>query len=176
MYTYTPDTSSDPHATDSDDSDIDAWDSDDGSSVASEDDGIFEIFDDEEFPTPSTMTTSTSHAMRLNRKNSPNSKALLKDDDDDTSPESDSISPTRSRPRSFLRKRNGGLLWSTHTFFHNRKQKRILYITTWARKKSDRSLMTRSYDMEGFKAWDGAMGAGARVFGLKSRSWSVSSA
>lgn len=166
VYTYTPDMPSDPHATDSDDSNADAWDSDDTSSLGSDDEGVFEMFDEEEFPLPSTSPTQ---AIKLNE--SPKLRPTLKDEDD-TSPESGSASPTRSRPRSF-RKRNGGLLWSTHTFFHNRKQKRILYITTWARKKSDQSLMTRSHDLEGFKAWDGALGAGARAFGLKSRSWST---
>lgn len=169
VYTYTPDMSSDPHATDSDDSDADGWDSDETSSLGSEDDGVFEMFDEEEFPLPSSSPTQ---ALKLNENDLSKIRSRLKDDEG-TSPDSDSASPTRSRPRNFFRKRNGGLLWSTHTFFHNRKQKRILYITTWARKKSDQSLMTRSHDPEGFKAWDGALGAGARAFGLKSRNWST---
>jgi len=168
VYTYTPDMSSDPHATDSDDDDADAWDSDETSSFGSEEDGVFEMFDDEEFPLPTTRVTSQSP--QLDKNSSPPSRRPPKDDVD-TSPESESTS--RSRPRSLFRKRGGGFLWSTHTFFHNRKQKRILYITTWARKKSDQSLMTRSQGMEGFRAWDGGMGAGARAFGLRSRSWSV---
>jgi len=172
VYTYTPDMSSDPHATDSDDDDADAWDSDETSSFESQDDGVFEMFDDDdELPVPTARPTSRSP--QLDKTGSPPSRRSSKDEDVETSPESDSVSPTRSRPRSLFRKRNGGFLWSTHTFFHNRKQKRILYITTWSRKKSDQSLMTRSQDLEGFKAWDGAMGAGARAFGLKSRSWSV---
>jgi len=173
VYTYTPDLSSDPHATDSDDSDAEAWDSDETSSLGSDDDGVFEMFDEEEFPLPSTA--APSQAMKLGHKGSPRKRPTLKDDED-TSFESDSASPTRTRPRSLFRKRSGGgFLWSTHTFFHNRKQKRILYITTWARKKTNQNLMTRSYDLEGFRAWDGATGAGARAFGLKSRSLSVSS-
>jgi len=163
LYTYTPDALSDPHSMDSDDED-EGWDSEDASSEGP-DEGVFDFFDDE------VMTPTVPSRRKINRplRLRTESPVPLFPDDEDTSPESVSTSPTRFRPRSFMRKRSGGgLLWSTHAFFHNRKQKRILYITTWARKKSNESPMTRSQEMEGFKAWDGAVGAGARAFGLHS--------
>src|ERR1700761_7991549 len=153
---------SDPHATDSDSED-EMWDSDETSSVDSNDEGVFEFFDDVDEPTTAVDRLST-RPLRV-RTSSPNPILLSSEN---TSPDSPTASPVRSRPRTFMRKPHGGLLWSTHSFFHNRKLKRILYVTTWARKKVGENMMTSSQDMEGFKAGDGAIGAGARAFGLKS--------
>ncbi|KAJ4479924.1 Maf1 regulator-domain-containing protein [Lentinula aciculospora] len=72
---------------------------------------------------------------------------------------------------------NGGntLLWSSHWFFLNRKQKRILYVTVWARKRSLHSMPDTPVDeeyfvfqkeKERFRGWEGAAGAGARALGL----------
>ncbi|KAJ3991707.1 Maf1 regulator-domain-containing protein [Lentinula boryana] len=85
--------------------------------------------------------------------------------------------------------RPGGntLLWSSHWFFLNRKQKRILYVTVWARKRSLDSMPDTPVDEEYFSdgsplamrfpvalpkgkerflGWEGAAGAGARALGL----------
>jgi hypothetical protein len=159
LYSYTPDMQSDPHATDSDQED-EAWDSDDASSVGSNEEGVFDFFDEDDV----VVDKSSQQRSRV-RMSSPRPVYF---NDDDTSPDSLSTSPTRSRPRNFMRKPHGGLLWSTHSFFHNRKLKRILYITTWARKKVGEDMMTSSQQLEGFEAWDGAIGAGARAFGLSS--------
>jgi len=163
LYSYTPDMQSDPHATDSDDEE-EMWDSDETSSVGSDDGGVFE-FDDDDDDEPTTMVDRISTRPLRVRTSSP--KPIFPSSEN-TSPDSLSASPVRSRPRTFMRKPHGGLLWSTHSFFHNRKLKRILYVTTWARKKVGKSMTTSSQDMEGFKAWEGAIGAGARAFGLKS--------
>ncbi|KAJ3861624.1 Maf1 regulator-domain-containing protein [Lentinula novae-zelandiae] len=66
------------------------------------------------------------------------------------------------------------LLWSSHWFFLNRKQKRILYVTVWARKRSMDSMPETPVDeelfptagKERFLGWEGAAGAGARALGL----------
>ncbi|KAJ3752346.1 Maf1 regulator-domain-containing protein [Lentinula raphanica] len=61
------------------------------------------------------------------------------------------------------------LLWSSHWFFLNRKQKRILYVTVWARKRSLNSMPDTPVDEEYFErflGWEGSVGAGARALGL----------
>lgn len=82
-----------------------------------------------------------------------------------------SSSPTRNRMR--LR---GSLLWSNHWFFVNRKQKRVLFISIWAKSRgyglspSSPTViagMKHEPEMrhaERFLGWDGARGAGARAF------------
>lgn len=79
--------------------------------------------------------------------------------------------------RSFLRlKRRGALLWSSHWFFLNRKKKRILYTSVWARSTGIGRMYTRDEDeysidlespTERFKGWEGSIGLGARSLGLK---------
>src|SRR5216684_7866364 len=73
-------------------------------------------------------------------------------------------------------RRRGALLWSSHWFFFNRRLKRILFVTVWARSQG----MTRWGDDdvygsagklqtisgERFFSWEGAVGAGARAMGL----------
>ena len=73
-------------------------------------------------------------------------------------------------------RRRGALLWSSHWFFLNRKLKRVLFISIWARSKGIASWMDEgtsiSYGSPGktsnerFLGWEGAVGAGARAMGL----------
>ncbi|KAF8575179.1 Maf1-domain-containing protein [Ramaria rubella] len=85
----------------------------------------------------------------------------------------------RLRPRPILsfrhRRHRTPLLWSSHWFFYNKKLKRILFITVWARKKawpvSTSTLEEYSgYQLptsgESFRGWVGDVGAGARALGL----------
>ncbi|KAI0787965.1 Maf1 regulator-domain-containing protein [Fomes fomentarius] len=73
------------------------------------------------------------------------------------------------RPR-----RRGALLWSSHSFFLNRKLKRVLFISIWARSKGMSSWMDQEVtygspgkvSSERFLGWEGAVGAGARAMGL----------
>ncbi|SRR5216684_3445757 len=71
-------------------------------------------------------------------------------------------------------RRRGALLWSSHWFFFNRRLKRILFVTVWARSRG----MTRWDDDvygsagklqtisgERLLGWDGAVGAGAWAMG-----------
>jgi hypothetical protein len=146
--------------------------------------------------------------------NSPHSPTSGSDDDDDYNTfqfdDYDVDEQARSRrdryrvdiPRTFspspvYRRRRGALLWSSHWFFLNRKLKRILYITIWARSKawasSDDELYAeageqevevgslrsnsggslRQYSIskeERFTGWEGSVGAGARALGLVSAS------
>ncbi|KAJ3914946.1 Maf1 regulator-domain-containing protein [Lentinula edodes] len=96
---------------------------------------------------------------------------------------SSSILPS-SYPPMHPTSSSGGntLLWSSHWFFLNRKQKRILYVTVWARKRSMDSMpetpVDEEFDVspvsmrfptagkERFLGWEGAAGAGARALGL----------
>jgi hypothetical protein len=173
VYTYTPDMMSDPHATDSDDEEDDAWDSDESESSeddVNEDGGVFEFNygDDEPTARPQPQSFGSSSSSSSSRVSRPRDTLPIKSSRrDDSSPDSLSTSPTRSRPRSYIRKRQGGaLLWSSHSFLHNKKLKRILYITTWSRKKVGERMMTASQQLERFNVWDGGVGAGARAFGL----------
>ncbi|KAF8737593.1 hypothetical protein AX14_012592 [Amanita brunnescens Koide BX004] len=72
-------------------------------------------------------------------------------------------------------KRRGALLWSSHWFFLNRRLKRILFVSVWARSKGiGRSWMDDEFDTsitkglhyERFLGWEGDVGAGARALGL----------
>ncbi|KAI0058187.1 Maf1-domain-containing protein [Artomyces pyxidatus] len=85
-------------------------------------------------------------------------------------PSDDDASSQRTR-------HHGALLWSSHWFFLNRKLKRILFISVWARSKGatrwvDENEMYGSLEKassisgERFLGWEGAIGAGARAMGL----------
>ncbi len=84
------------------------------------------------------------------------------------------VSRAGSHQRSGLvrMKRRGGMLWSSHWFFVNKKMKRIMFITVWARSKGIDSWMdedesfSESVAGERFFGWAGAVGAGARAMGL----------
>ncbi|KAF8322577.1 Maf1-domain-containing protein [Clavulina sp. PMI_390] len=84
-------------------------------------------------------------------------------------------SPAEYRQR---RRSKGSLLWSSHWFFFHRKEKKILFITLWARQRewgtghssgvldglsSSWHEAELEFD-ERFGGWDGAVGAGARAF------------
>lgn len=43
--------------------------------------------------------------------------------------------PSKSHELPYAGRRLGGLLWSSNWFFHNKKQKRILFVSVWARKR-----------------------------------------
>jgi hypothetical protein len=101
-----------------------------------------------------------------------------------------SRSPTRSRLR--LR---GSLLWSNHWFLVNRKLKRVLFISIWAKSRgygfspSSNGVGARAASLGGLKptggwgtnvvgserfvGWQGAQGAGARAFAARKAESSV---
>ncbi|KAG8858998.1 hypothetical protein FRB91_008964 [Serendipita sp. 411] len=97
-----------------------------------------------------------------------------------------SRSPTRNRLRV-----RGSLLWSNHWFFVNRKLKRVLFISIWAKSRGygfspSSSSMTAGASLIGgtktgmngglntvserFVGWQGSQGAGARAFARKTGS------
>ncbi|KAF7794828.1 hypothetical protein EIP86_005970 [Pleurotus ostreatoroseus] len=83
--------------------------------------------------------------------------------------ESDDLPATRpSRHR-------GPTLWSSHYFFVSKKQKRILYLSLWAKAKTVGAWLELAHDHLGFTetvrgerfhGWEGAAGTGARAMGL----------
>lgn len=92
-----------------------------------------------------------------------------------------SRSPTRNRLR--LR---GSLLWSNHWFLVNRKLKRILFISIWAKSRGygfspsshkpnvvPSTVPNGSMGSERFVGWQGAQGAGARAFAARKAGSSV---
>jgi len=160
VYTYTPDIEFDPHANDYDD------DEDDVASVGDENSSD----DDEELTFPFDDYDVDEVPRRPTWQSSMNGRTT-------SSAESDESYPRVSSPVHIRMKRRGALLWSSHWFFLNRKLKRILFITVWARSKGMRSWVdedmldvTESVGRERFLGWEGAEGAGARAMGLLSRS------
>jgi hypothetical protein len=157
VFSYTPDIDSDPHANDfSDDEDDIGSVSDEGSST-DDDDATFE-FDDYDVD---EVEDSHRHIS--------------------TSPPNPISAPSRSIPfyipslpfKNMRIKRRGALLWSSQWFFLNRKQKRILFVSIWARSKGmGRSWSEDTYESEKalsnerFFGWEGGVGAGARAMGL----------
>ncbi|KAF5359243.1 hypothetical protein D9756_003151 [Leucocoprinus leucothites] len=153
VFSYTPEIEADPHANDFSD------DEDDTASVAeeessSEDDATFE-FDDYDID-----EIKPRHDFRSSITMSKGAAELTLSDE---------------MSSSLYHKRRGALLWSSHWFFLNRKLKRILYISVWARSRGmGRSWSEDEYEAgpllnsfsERFSAWSGGAGAGARAIGL----------
>ena len=142
VYSYVPPISFDPHANDFSD------DEDDVASVGSESPDT----DEEE-------TTFQFDDYDVDEQPSRSSYRVASSDDSD-----------EYTPHIRMRRR-GVLLWSSHWFFLNRKLKRIMFITVWARSKGvaswmDEDDMSEKVSGERFLGWDGAIGAGARAMGL----------
>ncbi|KAF9523566.1 MAF1 protein [Crepidotus variabilis] len=164
VFSYTPEIDADPHANDFDD------DEDDVASIAdeassSDEDAPFEFdnYDIDEIK-PRAYTTGTKIPPPTPRA-AINHSVL--EDLEDFSPMS----------RFLKLKRRGALLWSSHWFFLNRKKKRILYVSVWARSTGIGRMYTSDDEEsspidlgatnERFNAWEGSLGLGARSLGLK---------
>ena len=155
VYSYEPDIESDPHADDVDEDEDEVSSESDEDSSSEED--IFE-FDDYDVD---------EHSSRVKRPSWSSSMSGSSD-----------FEGSRVLPHFIHTKRRGALLWSSHWFFLNRKLKRILFISVWARSKSPRlwaddelsaepfSMATGKSSTERFLGWEGAVGAGARAMGL----------
>lgn len=144
VYSYQPDMDSDPH---NDDSDSDVT-TEATTEVSEEYDDDLLGFDDFTYGSPPKNGTAIN-------------KAPYGSWDDE---EAFSASPdANGRPMPVRRKSLGGLLWSSHWFFHNKKLKRILFITIWAKRRNTWDEPELS---ERFTGWLGGVGAGARALGL----------
>ncbi|KIK63226.1 hypothetical protein GYMLUDRAFT_163310 [Collybiopsis luxurians FD-317 M1] len=153
VYEYTPEPEEDPNAGEGEgDDEEDFEEESEGFSFG--DEHVFAF--DEDMSSASKTNTNTPHTPR---------GAALSSSAHPISPFHESYRPpTGSDP----------LLWSSHWFFLNRKQKRILYVSVWARKRSLGSIFRNPLDdeyfvnanKERFVGWDGANGAGARALGL----------
>ncbi|KAF8626402.1 hypothetical protein AX17_006569 [Amanita inopinata Kibby_2008] len=153
VYSYTPEIEADPHAYDFSDGEDDvATDEDEESSTDEELAFEFDDYDVDEAPSnKSSFRATTAKTIAIPSTH-------------------DSI--MRLYQRS---KRRGALLWSSHWFFLNRKLKRILFISVWARARGiGRSWMDEEFETpiskevhsERFLGWEGGAGAGARALGL----------
>ncbi|KAF9485249.1 MAF1 protein [Pholiota conissans] len=161
VFSYTPEIDADPHANDfSDDEDDVASIADEASS--SEEDGTFE-FDNYDIDELKPRRYSGNTKIPPPTPRAAINYAAFDDFDAAVS--------------SNLRlKRRGALLWSSHWFFFNRKKKRILFISVWARSRGIGRMYTsddEEFEMpasnERFKGWEGSVGLGARTLGLHSR-------
>jgi len=159
VFSYTPEIEADPHANDfSDDEDDVASIADEASS--SDEDGTFEF---DNYDVDEVKPRSYPHGTKIPP---PTPRAAINYSifDDFSSPISTSL----------RFKRRGALLWSSHWFFLNRKRKRILFVSVWARSRGIGRMYTsedEEYDIsssnERFAAWEGGIGLGARALGLK---------
>lgn len=149
VYSYTPDMESDPHADDSDDSASDSSDS------------PGEYYDDTFDFEPDEIAGVDG----LARSVSPQFRA--KSHWDQWLDGEDERERSRGRPqaRARLRSHASGLLWSSHWFFHNKKEKRIVFISTWARRRHSSDSWSPER-LDSFAGWEGAIGAGARAAGV----------
>ena len=172
VFSYTPEIEADPHANDYEDDDDDVASIADEASSSDEDAPFeFDNYDIDEIQTyPSGTGTGGGNRTKILPPPTPRAAINQSVLDDLDSPVSFS--------RSFLRlKRRGALLWSSHYFFLNRKKKRILYISVWARSSGigrmyinneDEYILDLASPVEQFKGWEGSIGLGARSLGLKS--------
>lgn len=193
VFSYSPDPNSDPHAGDSDD---EQFSSDDDPSFSDEDyeEDIFKhherLFeqDEEQEEQEEENYTFVFDEERVSDEFvsvSPPKSRWLPDPPRkrlDSSDFSALDSPARPKHRrSSLRHRRPRtpLLWSSNWFLYNRKLKRIVFISIWARKKSWMTPADDGEEVEGlfsstpgdfFKGWVGDAGAGARAFGLVAKS------
>lgn len=157
VYSYNPDIEFDPHANDYSDDEDDVASIGDEDSSTDEDELTFEFddYDVDELPRRPTWKSSAGSGQTV-------------------SSDEYEESPIRTSSPNFIRmKRRGALLWSSHWFFLNRKLKRILFITVWARSKGVHSYMDEDVLAprekirgERFLGWEGAVGAGARALGI----------
>ncbi|KAH8103694.1 Maf1-domain-containing protein [Phellopilus nigrolimitatus] len=158
VYSYVPDIASDPHATDysDDDDDVVPGDDDDSPSESDEEAFAFDDYDVDETRKPRSSMRSTSGVDIPSRNSS--------DTDSDSS-------PLRVRMR-----RRGALLWSSHWFFLNRKQKRILFISVCARTKGGHQWTSDEVEVYGspeklnngerFVGWEGLSELALAQWGL----------
>jgi hypothetical protein len=157
VYSYEPDIESDPHADDVDEDEDEVQSVSDEDSSSDDDGATFE-FDDYDVD---EIKSSDRTAWSTGRKSSSDSEGGV------------------HVPYPFHMRRRGALLWSSHWFFLNRKMKRILFISVWARTKAPRlwvddefvmepsSIASEKASSERFFGWEGAVGAGARAMGLR---------
>jgi hypothetical protein len=154
VYSYQSDIESDPHADDVDEDEDEVRSVSDEDS-SSEDDGATFEFDD--YDVDEVRPSEHSSWRTAGRTSSTDSES------------------TAYAPYSIHTRRRGALLWSSHWFFLNRKMKRILFISVWARTKTPRLWIDDEFaepisidegKNERFFGWEGAVGAGARAMGL----------
>jgi hypothetical protein len=165
VFSYTPGADADPHANDFSD------DEDDVASIAEEDTSTDD--DSFEFDNYDVDELQTSRHGRAVNIPPPTPRAALRS--------SLPIQlPSLSYP-TIRMKHRGALLWSSQWFFLNRKMKRILFISIWARARragtgveDDDTLAYTDVMADGeldlsserFLGWEGGTGAGARALGL----------
>lgn len=188
VFSYVPDIESDPHASEFSDDEDDFAELGDGNS-SSDDEPTFEFdnYDiDEVHPTSSHQYSGNSPSLVI-----PPKRTWSYSSSSTSSPTSP-LSYVRPYPHTTPKRRRGALLWSSHWFFLNRKLKRILFISIWAKTKGmERSWSgetgaldadgldledgygtfgsapsSEKFSSERFLGWDGGVGAGARAMGL----------
>ncbi|CAL1716615.1 unnamed protein product [Somion occarium] len=155
VYSYTPDMEFDPHANDfsDDEEDVASVGDEDSSDDEEETQFVLDDYDVDEASHKPTWRGTVSKR---------------------TSSSTDSDETPRTSSSHIRMKRRGALLWSSHWFFLNRKLKRILFISAWARTRGigswmdeeDFSIPAEKLSGERFLGWEGAVGAGARAMGL----------
>jgi hypothetical protein len=191
VFSYVPDIESDPHASDfsDDEEDVTVLGGDEDSS--SDDDATFE-FDNYDIDEVDHTSSHHYHSSSPPSLAIPPKRTWSYSSSKTNSPTSP-LSYTRPYPHPLSKRRRGALLWSSHWFFLNRKLKRILFISVWAKTRGmergwsgDQAVEAEEFDVEDgyggsygsapsynekssgerFWGWEGGVGAGARAMGL----------
>lgn len=170
IYSYSPDIDDDPHADDCSDDEDGVSSSEEESST--DDDLGFE-FDDYDVDEASPEWPKNTRARSPYYVPPPQPSRSIEDTLFEEPWSSNDLTHVRMKHR-------GALLWSSHWFFLNRKLKRILFVSVWARSKGagrvwgedSLELGEQFYDekvfrSERFHGWNGDAGAGARAMGLR---------
>lgn len=150
VFSYTPDMDSDPHAAESDDEEEDEEASD---AFEKDDDGmggmVWEMdgLEGHHRDKPSSSSRSTAHPLNSNRSRFIRSTSTpgwtyggpptpMKSFSSFLPPVAAPGTPTSNADSDdyFREASSGGLLWSSNYFLFNKKKKRILFISLWAKK------------------------------------------
>lgn len=132
VFSYTPDMDSDPHAAESDDEsdeggDSDAFEKDDDGGIAWEMDGVDSY----------RSTSARRNLASSSSRNFPTTPMKSFSSFFPPSPAPDTPTSTVDDSEDYFRESSsGGLLWSSNFFLFNKKMKRILFISIWARRGS----------------------------------------
>jgi len=150
VYSYVPEPESDPHGdADDDDNDGDEDEMMEPDDDVSDDDGMMMMMDDDDYDNDGGDVYSTGYhvgaessggvstpaglnsAMSSSR-NQPSSSPIKRGGSGNTS---GSDGPRTPRGYEVIGRPASGLLWSVYYFFYNKRQKRILFLSVWARSR-----------------------------------------
>ncbi|CED82655.1 Mod5 protein sorting/negative effector of RNA Pol III synthesis [Phaffia rhodozyma] len=154
VYSYSPDMDSDPHAasSDEDESEEDDDEDEEGKDDMTEandrsyDDDFLEGFEDDQ--AGGGRAGSTAHGKGHRRESWRRSGGSESDDEGFLPPSLNSLPLVGESKNAFNEPTRKGCLWSVNYFFVSKKQKRILFISCWAKKRDHIPFHLSSYAIQ----------------------------